>query len=324
LEQLKDPEGFLAKVRELYSQPYAESDDVLEFKDGRVFERYSRPQLIGGESVGRVWSFRDVTERRKIEQELVSRKILNEELVKLNKMRSQFLANVSHELRTPLNAILGFSELLIEKSFGELNEKQTHYVNYIHTSGNYLLRLINNILDMSKVESGRVELEPEELPLTDVVGEVLNIIGPMAHKKSVVVDSKTIPLSTKVILDRAKFKQIMLNLVTNAVKFNKRGGKVEIDWDISEEAKGDIIERVLRVSVKDTGIGIKDKDIPRLFRDFEQLDSSVTREYGGTGLGMALTKKLVELHGGRIWVESEYGKGTKFIFVIPQSGSGPG
>jgi PAS domain S-box-containing protein len=324
VEQLKDAEGFLAKVRELYSQPYAESDDVLEFKDGKVFERYSRPQLIGGESVGRVWSFRDVTERRKIEKDLVSRKILNAELIKVNKMRSQFLANISHELRTPLNAILGFSELLIEKSFGELNEKQTHYVNYINTSGKHLLQLINNILDMSKVEAGRVELEPEEFSLADAMDDVLNIIRPIANKKAVVVESKPIPLSTNVILDRAKFKQIMLNLISNAIKFNKSNGKVDIDWNISEEAKGDIMERTLRISVKDTGIGIKAEDIPRVFRDFEQLDSSVTREYGGTGLGMALTKKLVELHRGKIWVESEYGKWTHFIFVIPQSDSGPG
>ena len=323
LEQLKDPEGFLAKVRELYSQPYAESDDVLEFKDGRVFERYSRPQLIGGKNVGRVWSFRDVTERRKIEKELVSRSILTTELIKLNKMKSQFLANVSHELRTPMNSIMGFSELLREKSFGELNEKQMQYVNYINTSGSHLLQLINNILDMSKVEAGRLELEPEEFPLADVLGEVLNIVGPIAQKKSVVIESKAVPVSTKVILDRAKFKQIMLNLVSNAVKFNKGNGKVSIYWDISEEAKGDILERILSVSVKDTGIGIKAEDIPRVFMDFEQLDPSSTREYGGTGLGMALTKKLVELHGGRIWVESEYGKGTQFSIIIPQSSSGP-
>ncbi|MDP2683302.1 MAG: ATP-binding protein, partial [Deltaproteobacteria bacterium] len=317
LEQLKDPEGFLAKVRELYSQPDAESYDVLEFKDERVFERYSRPQLIEGKSVGRVWSFRDVTERRKIEKELVSRTILNEELIKINKMKSQFLANVSHELRTPLNSIMGFSELLSEKSFGELNEKQTQYVNYINTSGSHLLHLINNILDLSKIEAGKIELEPEEFPLADVLGEVLSIVRPMAHKKDIIIESKTLPLSPTVRLDRSKFKQIMLNLLSNAVKFNKSSGKINIDWDISEEAKGDIMERVLHISVKDTGIGIKDEDIPRVFRDFEQLDPSITREYGGTGLGMALTKKLVELHGGRIWVESEYGKWTQFSFVIP-------
>jgi len=139
----------------------------------------------------------------------------------------------------------------------------------------------------------------------------------MAHKKAVVIESKTTPLSPTVRLDRSKFKQIMLNLLSNAVKFNKSGGRVSIDWNISEEAKGDIMERILHISVKDTGIGIKDEDIPRVFRDFEQLDPSITREYGGTGLGMALTKKLVELHNGRIWVESEYGKGATFSLVIP-------
>jgi|GEM_PF-5797610 len=248
--------------------------------------------------------------------------ILNEELVKANKTKSQFLANVSHELRTPLNSIMGFSELLSEKSFGELNEKQTQYVNYINTSGSHLLHLINNILDLSKIEAGKFELEPEEFPLADVIGEVLSIIRPMAYKKAVVVESKTTPLSPTVRLDREKFKQIMLNLLSNAVKFNKSGGRVSIDWDISEEAKGDIMERILHISVKDTGIGIKDEDIPKIFREFEQLDSSITREYGGTGLGMALTKKLVELHGGRIWVESEYGKDTTFNLVIPQGVSG--
>lgn len=244
--------------------------------------------------------------------------ILNEELVKANKMKSQFLANVSHELRTPLNSIMGFSELLTEKSFGELNEKQAQYVNYIHTSGSHLLHLINNILDLSKIEAGKLELEPDEFPLADVIGETLGIIRPMAHKKEVVVESKTTPLSPTVRLDRPKFKQIMLNLLSNAVKFNKNGGRVIIDWDILEEPKGAVMERVLHVSVKDTGIGIKDDDIPRIFREFEQLDPSITREYGGTGLGLALTKKLVELHNGRIWMESEYGKGTTFRLVLPQ------
>ena len=229
--------------------------------------------------------------------------IMNEELIKANKMKSQFLANISHELRTPLNSIMGFSELLKEKSFGELNEKQTQYVNYIHTSGNHLLHLINNILDLSKIEAGRLELEPEEFPLADVIGEVLGSIRPLAHKKGVVVESKTTPISPIVKLDRQKFKQIMLNLLSNAVKFNREGGRVHVDWNISEEPKGAGMEKVLYISVKDTGIGIQGNDIPRIFKEFEQLDPSITREYGGTGLGLALTKRLVELHSGRIWLE---------------------
>ncbi len=263
------------------------------------------------------------TETIKAANEELSRKkqkmeILNVELVKADKVKSQFFANVSHELRTPLNSIMGFSELLTEKSFGELNETQIQYVNYIHTSGSHLLHLINNILDLSKIEAGKLELELDEFPLADAIGETLGIVRPMAHKKEVAVESKIVPLSPTVRLDRQKFKQIMLNLLSNAVKFNKNGGRVSIDWDISEEPKDGVIERVLSISVKDTGIGIKDEDIPRIFEEFEQLDSSITREYGGTGLGLALTKKLVELHNGKIWIESEYGKGTTFRFAIPQ------
>lgn len=259
---------------------------------------------------------------RAANEELLRKKqemeIMNEELAKANKMKSQFLANVSHELRTPLNSIMGFSELLKEKSFGELNEKQTQYVNYIHTSGSHLLHLINNILDLSKIEAGRLELEPEEFPLTDVIGEVLGSIKPLAHKKGVIVESKTTPISPIVKLDRQKFKQIMLNLLSNAVKFNREGGRINVDWNISEEPRGTIVEKALYISVKDTGIGVQGADIPKIFMEFEQLDPSITREYGGTGLGLALTKRLVELHSGRIWLESEYGKGSTFNFVIPQ------
>ncbi|MBI5327265.1 MAG: response regulator [Deltaproteobacteria bacterium] len=244
--------------------------------------------------------------------------ILNQELVKANKMKSQFLANISHELRTPLNSIMGFSDLLLEKAFGELNEKQMQYVNYIHTSGRHLLHLINNILDLSKIEAGRLELETEEFHLSDVIGEVIGIIRPMAHKKGLTIEAKTSSISPMVKLDKPKFKQIMLNLLSNAVKFNRDCGQITIDWNITEEFKGTDVERMLQLSVKDTGIGIKDEDIPRIFMEFEQLDPSITREYGGTGLGLTLTKKLVELHSGRIWVESEYGKGATFSFAIPQ------
>ncbi|MBI5048440.1 MAG: response regulator [Deltaproteobacteria bacterium] len=244
--------------------------------------------------------------------------ILNEELVKANKMKSQFLANISHELRTPLNSIMGFSDLLLEKAFGELNEKQVQYVNYIHTSGRHLLHLINNILDLSKIEAGRLELEAEEFHLSDVIDEVVGIIRPMAHKKGITIETETTFTSPIVKLDKPKFKQIMLNLLSNAVKFNRDGGQVSIGWNIAEELKEAGIERILQLSVKDTGIGIKDEDIPRIFMEFEQLDPSITREYGGTGLGLTLTKKLVELHSGRIWVESKYGKSTTFSFAIPQ------
>lgn len=252
-------------------------------------------------------------QRKKHEME-----ILNEELIKANKMKSQFLANVSHELRTPLNSIMGFSELLIEKTFGELNDKQNQYVNYIHSSGNHLLHLINNILDLSKIEAGKLELHIDEFPLADALAEVLASTKPLAHKKGIDMDYKITPVSPVIKMDKPKLKQIMLNLISNAIKFNKEDGKINIDWDIVEEPRGTIIEKVFYFSIKDTGIGIKNEDIPRIFKEFEQLDPSITREYGGTGLGLALTKKLIELHNGRIWVDSEYGRGATFSFAIPQ------
>ena len=242
----------------------------------------------------------------------------NEELARASQMKSQFLANVSHELRTPLNSIIGFSELLQDRAFGELNEKQKQYVKFIHSSGVHLLQLINSILDLSKIEAGRMEVVPEEFVLTDMLSEILATIKPLAHKKNITIEMKDTPASPVIVADKAKFKQIMLNLLSNAVKFNVDGGKVIVDWDIKEEPKGTEFERYLYISVEDTGIGIKENDLDRIFKEFEQLEPTITREHGGTGLGLALTKKLVELHNGEIWVESEFGKGSKFTVKLPQ------
>lgn len=244
--------------------------------------------------------------------------LANIELQEANRMKSQFLANVSHELRTPLNSIIGFSELLLERAFGDLNERQAQYVEYVHSSGGHLLQLINNILDLSKIEAGRMELSPEEISIMEVLGEILGIIRPLAHEKKITIESKTVPASPKLYADKAKFKQIMMNLLSNAVKFNTVGGKITVDWDIVEEPNGMKMERFLVFMIKDTGIGIKESDKEKLFKEFEQIDSSITREYGGTGLGLVLTKRLVELHNGEIWVESEPGKGSVFSIKLPQ------
>jgi diguanylate cyclase (GGDEF)-like protein len=241
-----------------------------------------------------------------------------ETLARASEMKSQFLANVSHELRTPLNSIIGFSELLQEKSFGELNEKQAQYVQYINTSGSHLLQLINGILDLSKIEAGRMELVLEEFPLTEVIEEILATIRPQAQKKDITLKSKKVPASPTIKADRAKFRQILLNLLSNAVKFNEKGGSVIVDWDITEEPHGTAMKSALELSVTDTGCGIREEDIERLFGEFEQLDPTIVREHGGTGLGLALTKRLVELHDGTIWVESEHGKGCVFSIKLPQ------
>lgn len=255
----------------------------------------------------------DDLSRHKQELELA-----NIELQEANRMKSQFLANVSHELRTPLNSIIGFSELLMEKAFGDLNERQLQYVEFVHSSGGHLLQLINNILDLSKIEAGRMELAPENFSVMEVLGEILGIIRPLAHEKNITIESKTVPASPKLHADKAKFKQIMMNLLSNAVKFNVNDGKIMVDWEIREEPFGMKMERLITFNIRDTGIGIKHEDKEKLFKEFEQLDSSITREYGGTGLGLVLTKRLVELHNGEIWFDSEPGKGSVFHVKLPQ------
>lgn len=242
----------------------------------------------------------------------------NMELLEANTMKSQFLANVSHELRTPLNSIIGFSELLLERAFGDLNERQLQYVEFVHSSGGHLLQLINNILDLSKIEAGRMGLIMEEFPILEVVGEILGIIKPLAHQKNIQIDSKTVPASPMIRADKVKFKQILINLLSNAVKFNKDGGAIKVDWEIAQEPSGMKMERYFIFKVTDTGIGIRKDDMSKLFKEFEQIDSSFTREYGGTGLGLALTKRLVELHKGSVWVESEPGKGSTFFVKLPK------
>ncbi len=241
----------------------------------------------------------------------------NLELLEANKMKSQFLANVSHELRTPLNSIIGFSELLQEKTFGELNERQEQYVEFINSSGDHLLQLINNILDLSRIEAGAVELNPEVFSIMEVISEMLGIVKPLAHTRGIKIETKLAPASPQMRADKAKFKQILLNLLTNAVKFNRDEGSVFIGWNIVEEPVGMEIVRQVTFTVTDTGIGIKDADRDRLFKEFEQIDSSITREYGGAGLGLVLTKRLVELHNGSIWFESVEGEGTTFYLKLP-------
>jgi signal transduction histidine kinase len=226
-----------------------------------------------------------------------------------NKHKSEFLANMSHELRTPLNAVIGFSEVLGERMFGELNDKQAEYVTDIHDSGKHLLSLINDILDLSKVEAGRMELDVTTFDLPDAIRNSLTLIGERAARHGIAVASQVDPGIGELSGDERKFKQILLNLLSNAVKFTPGGGSVTV--------AARRVEGMIEVSVADTGIGIAAEDQAAVFEEFRQVGTDYTKKAQGTGLGLALTRKFVELHGGRIWVTSEPGKGTTFTFTLP-------
>jgi two-component system sensor histidine kinase/response regulator len=252
-------------------------------------------------------TLRDITERKQAEEALVKAKIGAEEA---SLAKSQFLANMSHELRTPMNAILGFSELLQDQTFGELNPKQARYIDNILNSGRHLLQLINDILDLSKIEAGRMELDARVFDAAVALNHVQNVVKPLAAKKQVTLVTEVDAPLPPITADEAKFKQILYNLLSNAIKFTMEGGRVTVSarWN----------SPWLELSVSDTGIGIEPGDQSRIFGEFEQVDSSYARQHQGTGLGLTLTRKLVEMHGGRIRVESEgKGKGSTFSFVIP-------
>jgi signal transduction histidine kinase len=226
-----------------------------------------------------------------------------------NRHKSEFLANMSHELRTPLNAVIGFSEALQERMFGELNAKQAEYVGDIHTSGKHLLSLINDILDLSKIEAGRMELELSEFRLQDVLETAITLVRERAMRQGVALGLEVAPDIGAIRADERKLKQVMLNLLSNAVKFTPEGGSVRV----AARTAGQAIE----VSVADTGAGVAPEDQAVVFEEFRQVGSDRARKAEGTGLGLALTKKFVELHGGSMRLESALGRGSTFSFTIP-------
>jgi len=257
---------------------------------------------------------RDITERKRLDLVLQGKNVELENARFMaettNLAKSDFLANMSHELRTPLNSVIGFSEVLQDQMFGPLNEKQLEYVNNILTSGKHLLSLINDILDLSKVESGKMDLDRAVFSLRESLDASLMMLKEKALKGGIELHLDLSPQSDiSIVADQRKMKQILFNLLSNAVKFTPKGGNV----DVSAIKDGDFIE----ITVADSGMGIKTEDIPKLFHAFTQLESVYTKQYEGTGLGLALTRQLVELHGGRIWVKSEFGKGSSFSFTIP-------
>ncbi|HEX9144320.1 MAG TPA: ATP-binding protein, partial [Candidatus Binatia bacterium] len=226
-----------------------------------------------------------------------------------NRHKSEFLANMSHELRTPLTAIIGFSEVLSQRMFGELNDKQNEYLDDIISSGRHLLSLINDILDLSKVEAGRMELDLTKFDLPTAIDNALILIRERAARHGITLRHRVDERLGEVLGDERKFKQILLNLLSNAVKFTPEGGRIDVDVALSNEA--------VRISIIDTGIGIAPESQETIFEEFRQVGRDYSKKREGTGLGLTLTRKFVELHGGKIWVESEVGKGSTFTFTLP-------
>jgi PAS domain S-box-containing protein len=307
------------------NQTHFESRHKLVSGEIRDVEIYAGPSEVNGRKL-LVYIIHDISDSKESEKALLEAhaelehrvlertaglKTANEALEKAMRVKDEFLATMSHELRTPLAGILGLSQVLQLNTYGEMNEKQTRAIENIEKSGRHLLELINEILDLSKLQAGKVELALCACLLTDICTASIEIIKNQAEEKK---HELTFSISPNIIVlkvDEQRIRQVLINLLSNAIKFTPDGGRIEMT------AIGDAQAHLVRISVSDTGVGIKEEDLPRLFQPFLQLDARLSRLYNGTGLGLSLVKMLVELHGGRVEVESTFGQGSRFTVLLP-------
>jgi PAS domain S-box-containing protein len=279
-------------------------------------------QQAGGKATHMLGIISEITQQKQAEESRLNAQRLeaeNRQILEANRIKSQFLANMSHELRTPLNAVIGFADLLQSGKVEADVDKRRTFLGHIGTSGRHLLRLINDLLDLSKVESGRFEFFPEPVKLAPLVKDVTDTLSPASQAKHIAVAAQVDPALNGLVLDPARMKQVLYNYLSNAIKFTPDRGRVTV------RARPEGPTR-FRIEVEDTGIGIAADDLPRLFTEFQQLDTGPSKRHQGTGLGLALTRRLVEAQGGSVGVRSEPGVGSVFHLVldrVPQPQAGP-
>lgn len=257
----------------------------------------------------------DISKQKALERQLQDQNLeltrQNDKVQQASRFKSEFLANMSHELRSPLNGIIGFSELLYDGRLGLLQEPMKSIVGRVHDSAKYLLQLINGVLDLSKIEAGRMEFRPERVVISELIGQVIEILQSMADEKSLHIRAAIDPAANEAWIDPVRFKEVLFNYLSNALKFSESGGAITVSVKAEDASR-------FRLEVTDTGIGISEEDAARLFVEFQQLCNSRTKCYHGTGLGLALTKRIVEAQGGTVAVKSTPGEGSTFIAVLPR------